>query len=96
MLMDFNNSYFANREGDSFQVTQDIAPHLEWAKIQREMSKHKRIDSGFKPYCNVPDTIALDIMSKYKINIHDVEITPSEMRKFKRIIKQDYPHLMYY
>ena len=82
-----------------FGVIQDIEPHLEWAKHQRDLSRSNKFskkDTGFKPYCNVPDSIALDIMSKYGINLHDPNIQPEEMRKFKRIIKTDYPYLMYY
>jgi hypothetical protein len=91
--------YTAHEKGNSIRVIQDIEPHLEWAKHQRELSrnnKFSRKDTGFKPFCNVPDSIALDIMTKYGINIHDKNIQPEEMRKFKRIIKTDYPHLMYY
>ena len=82
-----------------FGVTQDVTKHLEWAKYQRELSYQNRFsknDTGFKPYCNVPDSVALDIMSKYGINLHDPNIQPAEMQKFKRIIKTDYPNLMYY
>jgi hypothetical protein len=82
--------------GNNIRVTQDISTHLEWAKEQRKMSKSKRIDSGLKPYCNVPDSVALDIMTKHRINIHDENIQPEDMRKFKTIIKTEYPYLMYY
>ena len=42
------------------------------------------------------DSIALDIMTKHHINIHDKNIQQEDMRKFKRIIKTEYPHLMYF
>lgn len=90
------HDYTVGVKGDSFSITQDISGHLDWAKTQRERSKSKRVDSGFKPYCNVPDSIALDVMTKHRINIHDADIQPEEMKKFKRIIKTEYPHLMYY
>jgi len=89
--------YEVHSDASGIGIVQDIEPHLEWAKAQREFGKkNKRIDSGFKPFCNVPDTIALDIMTKYRINIHDKNIQPEEMRKFKHIMKFKYPHLMYY
>jgi len=89
--------YEVHQDASGIGIVQDIEPHLEWAKEQREFSKkQKRIDSGFKPFCNVPDTVALDIMTKYNINIHDKNIQPEDMRKFKRIMKTEYPHLMYY
>jgi len=92
--------YHVGIKGNDIQVAQDIEPHLAWAKQLREGNKHnryaKKLDTGFKPYCNVPDAISLDIMDKHHINIHDVNIQPEDMRKFKKIIKQEYPHLMYY
>ncbi len=90
------HDYEVGVKGDSFQITQDISGHLEWAKHQREVSRYKRKDTGFKPFCNVPDSIALDIMTKHRINIHDENIQPEDMRKFKTIIKTEYPYLMYY
>lgn len=90
------HDYTVHVDDSGIGVTQDISGHLEWAKQQRERSKSKRVDSGMKPYCNVPDSVALDIMTKYHINIHDENIQPEDMRKFKTIIKTKYPYLMYY
>lgn len=91
--------YHVHIDKSGMGITQDIEPHLNWAKHQRELSranKFSKKDTGFKPYCNVPDSVALDIMTKYGINLHDANIQQAEMRKFKQIIKQDYPYLMYY
>ncbi len=83
------------RTGERFNVTQDVSSHLDWAKAQRERSKHARLDRGLKPYCNIPDSVSLDIMTKYGINIHG-DCNKDDLRKVKQIIKQDYPALMYY
>ena len=87
--------YHVNIKSGGIGVTQDIAPHLEWAKYQREINKGHRPDTGFRPLCNIPDTVALDIMTKHRINIHDENIQPDEMRRFKQITRQEYPYLMY-
>jgi len=96
----FNDNLFkgynVRGDGSGIGVTQDIAPHLAWAKEQRKLSRYKRPDTGFKPYCNIPDSVSLDIMTKYGLNLHDVNIQPEDLKKIKRIIKQEYPHLMYY
>ena len=79
------------------EVTQDVSSHLAWAKLQRELSTSR--DSfvhGFKPFCNIPDSVSLDIMTKYGINIHDNKTDKDAFRKVKTIIKRDYPHLMYH
>jgi len=81
--------------GERFDVTQDVSSHLDWAKDQRERSKYDRLDRGFKPYCNIPDSVSLDIMTKYGINIHD-GCNKDDLKRVKQIIKQDYPALMYY
>jgi len=93
--------YDVHGSGSGIGVTQDIAPHLAWAKQLREGNRThnrytKKKDSGFKPYCNVPDSVSLDIMTKYNLNLHDPNIQPEDLKKIKRIIKTDYPHLMYY
>jgi len=88
--------YNVQVKGNGIGVTQDVTDHLAWAKYQKELSRQKRPDTGFKPFCNVPDSVALDIMTKHRINVHDANIQPEEMRKFKRIMKTEYPHLMYY
>jgi|SaaInlStandDraft_4_1057021.scaffolds.fasta_scaffold24558_3 hypothetical protein len=93
--------YNVNIDKSGIGVTQDISGHLAYAKSLREENRThnryaKKADTGFKPFCNVPDTVALDVMTKYGINIHDENIQPEEMRKFKHIMKFKYPHLMYY
>ena len=83
------------RTGERLEITQDVSSHLDWAKDQREISKQSRLDRGFKPYCNIPDSVSLDIMTKYGINIHD-GCNKDDLKRVKQIIKQDYPALMYY
>ena len=80
---------------DRFEITQDVTSHLDWAKEQRKISKYARLDRGFKPYCNIPDSLSLEIMTKYGINIHD-GCDKDDLKKVKQIIKQNYPALMYH
>ena len=79
------------------EVTQDVSSHLEWAKHMRELeSARKSFSSGFKPFCNIPDSVSLELMSKYGINIHNNQTDKDALKKVKQIIKRDYPHLMYH
>ena len=90
----FDLSVRSNKHG--IEVGQDVTDHLDWAKYQREMSKKsKAANHGFKPYCNIPDSVSLDIMTKYGINIHG-QCDKDDLQKVKQIIKRDYPALMYY
>jgi len=80
-------------------VTQDVNPHLEWARHMREATSNRfraKSDTGFKAFCTIPDSVALDIMTKYHINIHDNECTKDDLKKVKLIMKRDYPHLLYF
>ena len=77
-------------------VTQDVTDHLNWAKHQRQQSKGRKVaNHGFKPYCNIPDSVSLDIMTKYGINIHG-GCDKDGLKRVKKIIKEEYPALMYY
>jgi len=79
------------------EVTQDVSTHLEWAKQQRELNKYRESFShGFKPFCNIPDSVSLELMSKYGINIHSNQTDKDALKRVKTIIKRDYPHLMYH
>ena len=79
------------------EVTQDVSTHLEWAKQQRELNKYRESFShGFKPFCNIPDSVSLELMSKYGINIHSNQTDKDALKRVKSIIKRDYPHLMYH
>jgi hypothetical protein len=79
------------------EVTQDVSSHLEWAKHMRELeSSRKSFSNGFRPFCNIPDSVSLELMSKYGINIHSNQTDRDALKKVKSIIKRDYPHLMYH
>ena len=44
----------------------------------------------------IPDSVSLELMSKYGINIHNNQTDRDALKKVKSIIKRDYPHLMYH
>ncbi len=79
------------------EVTQDVSSHLAWAKEMRAMeSSRNGFSHGFKPFCNIPDSVSLELMSKYGINVHSNQTDKDAFKKVKSIIKRDYPHLMYH
>tara|TARA_B100000745_G_C19964194_1_gene326066 strand:+ start:144 stop:494 length:351 start_codon:yes stop_codon:yes gene_type:complete len=93
-----NTMRITKAKDDGFrEVTQDVSTHLEWAKQMRETeSARNNFSHGFKPFCNIPDSVSLELMSKYGINIHDNQTDRDALKKVKSIIKRDYPHLMYH
>lgn len=77
-------------------VQQDEKPFIEQAKRDRESGNNSK--AGYKKFATIPDIVAIDILNKYGIDIHD----PNTMRdrdkmlKFKNIIKTEYKYLLSY
>tara|TARA_R100001244_G_scaffold23521_1_gene24189 strand:- start:339 stop:668 length:330 start_codon:yes stop_codon:yes gene_type:complete len=93
-----NTMRITKAKEDGFrEVTQDVSTHLEWAKQMRATeSSRNNFSHGFKPFCNIPDSVSLELMSKYGINIHNNQTDKDALKRVKSIIKRDYPHLMYH
>jgi hypothetical protein len=93
-----NTMRITKAKSDGFrEVTQDVSTHLEWAKEMRAMkSSRNSFSHGFRPFCNIPDSVSLELITKYGINIHDNQTDKEAFKKVKSIIKRDYPHLMYH
>lgn len=88
-----------NTDTGEFKVEQDSRPFVEAAKRERDLAEkfgHK--DNGYRKACTIPDIVAVDLLYKYKIDIHSPEFMhdPSQIRKVIQIMKIDYPHLMSY
>ena len=81
-----------------FQIHQDAAPFIAAAKADREGTRIGRKDVGYKKACTIPDIVALDILTKYKIDVHDANFMhdPTAVRKVIAIMKSEYPALMSY
>lgn len=79
----------------SWRIEQDHKPFVENAKIDRDLGTKQNI-IGAKKFATIPDIVAIEIMEKYGINIHDPEVFRDRetMMKFKRIVMQDYPYLV--
>ena len=79
-----------------WKVHQDEKPFLDQAKMDRETMTSK--DTGYKKFATIPDVVAIEILEKHKLDIHDpVQSSDSNvMKRFKNIIKQEYPYLLSY
>ena len=77
------------------QFYQDEKPFLEQAKIDREM-KTKDNALGAKKFATIPDIVAIEILEKYGIDLHAPETMADrdKMKKFKYIIRTEYPYLL--
>lgn len=77
-----------------WQVKQDIQPFIEDAKQQRDAGFNKK--SHYRKFASIPDVVAIEIATKYGVNIHDPKTNNDKdlMKKFKKIIIEDYPYLL--
>lgn len=84
-------------KGESvWTITQDEKPFIEQAKIDREQQSKR--DVGYKKFATIPDIVAVEVMIKHGIDIHDPETMRDRalMNKFRQIIKSEYPYLLSY
>ncbi len=75
-------------------VAQDIKPILDEVKEDRAAGFNRK--ANYRKFASIPDVVAIEIATKYGINIHNDETIKdkSEMKKFKNIIIREYPYLL--
>jgi hypothetical protein len=80
----------------AWTVQQDERPFIEQAKREREAGSKK--GTGYKKFATIPDIVAIDILNKYGIDIHDPDTMRDQdkMLKFKNIIRTEYKYLLSY
>jgi hypothetical protein len=86
-----------NVKDDNFQVSQDITGFLEQAKLDRDIANEfMDTKKTYRKFATIPDIVALDIQLRYDIDIHDPETmkNPNTMKRFRAIIKSDFPKLL--
>jgi hypothetical protein len=82
---------------NNFQVSQDITGFLEQAKLDRDIAaEFTNPNKTYRKLATIPDIVALDIKLRYDIDIHDPETMkdPALMKRFRAIIKSDFPKLL--
>ena len=89
-----DNSIDIKFKGNFAQASQDIEPYLAYAKSMREIYDDPRKDKSFRRLAVIPDIVAVDVMMKYGINIHQHDLDQDARQRFGKIIKEDYPHLL--
>ena len=88
-----------NEETQDWIVEQDVTQILEEAKRDRENAQYNRKrDLGYKKAFTIPDIVAIELLSKYDIDVHhpDFMRDQDKLKKLFYIIKTEYPHLMAY
>ena len=88
-----------NEETQDWVVDQDVTHILEEAKRDRENAQYNRKrDVGYKKAFTIPDIVAIELLSKYGLDVHSQNFMNDQdaLKKLFYIIKTEYPHLMAY
>lgn len=93
------NSFEVSVNDTHFQLTQNIRPYKEYAAASREAhwdSRMSRTKTHWKPFATIPDIVAIDILTKYGLDIHSPDFGHDLVgkRKLVGIIKSEYPDLL--
>jgi hypothetical protein len=96
--MDDNpESFLVFDDGDKyFKTEQDVQPYLDYAKMKRDMELLSPRRSHYRSFAIIPDIVAIDILTKYGLDIHAPEFMHDQekLRRYEKIIQTEYPHLL--
>jgi hypothetical protein len=89
------NSFIVKDSKDDFRLEQDVSAYKEYAAQQRELDSFSSNGRTYRSFAIIPDIVAIDILTKYGLDIHGTEFmsNPANLRKLKQIIETDYPLL---
>jgi len=91
------NSFIVKTNEKDFRLDQDVSDYVTYAERMREQDAiNPRTTRNFRSFAIIPDIVAIDILTKYGINIHDPTFMHDEpaKKKFKHIIMTEYPNLL--
>lgn len=90
-----NMTFKADDSG--YLVGQDVSEILAQAAMERKFAAEvSNPNKRYRKFGTIPDVICLEIKNKFNIDIHAPESSedPNIMKKFKDIIKREYPYLL--
>jgi len=89
------NSFLVKDNEKDFKLEQNVTAYKDYAAQQRELDSFARNGRTYRSFAIIPDIVAIDILTKYGLDIHGTEFMsdPASLRKLKQIIETDYPLL---
>jgi len=89
------HSFIVKDTKDTYQLTQDTEAYTDYAKEQRDIDSISRNGRQYRSFAILPDIVAIDILAKYKLDVHSPEFmsNPANLTKLKSIINSDYAYL---
>jgi hypothetical protein len=91
-----SNRIITNENDGKIRASQDVSSYLEFAKRSRDSQARGGDASHYRSFAIIPDIVAVDILTKHVLNLHDSEFMTNkeDVSKLKRIIKSEYPNLL--
>ncbi len=90
---------YSNKQHVDWEVSQhNIDDILKQVQRDKDILDHQRgkRDPGWRKAFTVPDIVAMEILQNHHIDLHAEHTMsdPALMKKFKAIIKSEYPYLL--
>jgi len=89
------DSFKVDTDDTNFKLEQNVQAYKDYASQQRELDTLAPTKRTYRSFAIIPDIVAIDILTKYGLDIHspDFMSDPASLRKLKQIIDSDYPAL---
>jgi len=89
------NSFVVKDDDKDYRLEQNVQAYKDYAAQQRELDSISRNGRTYRSFAIIPDIVAIDILTKYGLDVHGAEFMsdPASLRKLKQIIETDYPLL---
>jgi hypothetical protein len=92
---DNKRSFTVKEDEKDFKLEQDVQAYKDYAAFSRERDSFAANGRTYRSFAIIPDIVAIDILTKHKLDIHapDFMHDPMNLRKLKQVIETDYPLL---
>lgn len=94
----YEKGFKTAEQGSEFRVEQDIQHYKDYAAGSRERDKYLTgaRSTNYRPFCIIPDVVAIDLKVKYGIDVHASEFMsdPAQKLRFAHIMRTEFPELL--
>ena len=95
---DAKESFDVTTNERDFKLQQDVQMYKDYAAGSRERDSYLTgaRSSTYRPFCIIPDIVAIDLKVKYDIDIHDPSFMDDQAKKMKfaHIMRTEFPELL--
>lgn len=81
----------------NWEAKQDITQYKENAKLDRDRQDYfGKTKDGYRKLATIPDIVAIDILQKHKLDLHDQYFmnNPANLTKLRKILMTEYRDLV--